>query len=124
MALLDAAPKHLAKRCPAPCFPFFLLPSHEYRGACLSQSLLRDVFRTPCSETSTLTYGLEQMNLCCVKTLKFYGSLFLCYLILTSITLLSGLFNDAPLLVMAFCSEVDKYNILSKIAASTCTFLL
>lgn len=66
----------------------------------VSKSLLRgDVSRrTTCPETSTLNYELEQMNLCRVKKLRFCGSMFLCYPILTNITLLAGLVNGAHLL--------------------------
>ena len=103
---------HLTKSILPSSLPPSLLPSlslslslsqhglGEYRGPYLSKSLLRGNVsrRTVCPETSTFNYGLEQMNVCCVKTLRFCGSMFLCYPVLTNITFLFGLLNDARLL--------------------------
>lgn len=114
VALPELAPKDLVK---SPLLSLLLrwiqrsLPLQII--AAIIQVIQGDVaWRTTWPETSTLNYGIEQMNLCCLKMLRFCGCLFLCYHILIYVTLLYGLFNDAHLLrFYTFCSRVANYDI-------------
>lgn len=113
----DLAPKHLIK---SPLLSLLL----EWIQRSLPLQITAPIIyviqgdvarRTTWPEMSTLNYGIEQMNLYCLKTLRFYCCFFLCYPILTNIPLLYGLFNDAHLLgLYTFYSRVANYDIPPK----------